>query len=359
MEKKFRFDFAASQVILNKIAYIDSFKGKWSALQREENNYLKELRRIATIQSIGSSTRIEGATLSNHEIATLIENLQINKLESRDEQEAIGYYEVLDIILETYQNIELTESNIKSLHNLLLKFSSKDQSHKGAYKQLSNKVVANYPGGAQRVIFDTTHPYLVKKEMERLISWYTEKKEPSGVILHPLLKIGGFIYELLSIHPFQDGNGRLSRLLTTLLLLQNSYDFIQYISFENQIEKTKKRYYQVLMDAQQHRNTEKEVISAWLIYFLESLEVLIKKLDEKYERFKSVGPYLNERQKIVLEYIKRTQPVKVSDVSKGLPDYSLPSIKKDLQYLFQEGVIDKLGKGRGTTYMLGKQSEEE
>ncbi|MEZ5043051.1 MAG: Fic family protein [Saprospiraceae bacterium] len=356
MEKKFHFDFITTQEIIKKVGFIDSFKGKWESIQKEENKYLKELKRLATIQSIGSSTRIEGATLTNEEVATLIENLKINKLETRDEQEAIGYYEVLEVILDEYSVIELTESNIFNLHNLLLKFSNKDSSHRGGYKLLSNKVVATYPGGEQKVIFNTTDPFLVKKEMEDLLMWYNG--ETKRGIMHPLLCIAGFVYEFLSIHPFQDGNGRLSRLLTSLLLLQNDYDFIQYISFENQIEGSKKRYYQVLMNAQQHRGTQKEIINDWVLYFLGSITELINKLEHKYERYKVIGPYLNQRQKELVTFIEQNEPLKISDISEGLKVYSIHSIKKDLQYLYQENVIDKLGRGRGTTYFLLRKDEE-
>ncbi len=357
MDNKFQFDFRTTQEIIKKIGFIDSFKGKWKTITREENIYLKELKKIATIQSIGSSTRIEGATLSNEEVATLIENLEINKLETRDEQEAIGYYEVLEVILGSYEDIELKESNIFNLHNLLLKFSGKDSSHRGKYKKLSNKVVATYPGGEQRVIFNTTDPFLVPKEMESLLVWYN--RQINEGIMHPLLCIGGFVYEFLSIHPFQDGNGRLSRLLTSLLMLQSEYDFIQYISFEHQIESTKKRYYQVLMDAQQHRGTEEETIDQWVLYFLDCLEVLIKKLEKKYETFNSIGPYLNSRQKEVVAFITKAQPVKVGDIARALEGYTIHSIRKDLQYLYQEGVIDRLGKGKGVVYFLSPSENEE
>lgn len=350
MDNKYQFDFQTTQEIIKKIGYIDSFKGKWESIQREENKYLKELKKLATIQSIGSSTRIEGATLSNEEIATLIENLEINKLETRDEQEAIGYYEVLEVVLEEFKDIPLTERNISSLHNLLLRFSGKDSSHRGKYKQLSNKVVATYPGGEQRIIFNTTDPYLVKKEMEDLLLWYNEEIDEGG--MHPLLCISGFVYEFLSIHPFQDGNGRLSRLLTTLLMLQNGYDFVQYVSFENQIEERKKKYYQVLMQAQQHRGTEKEIINDWVLFFLGSIEIMIAKLENKYQRYKAVGPYLNDRQTAIVKYLETNQPLKIGDIDKNFEDYSIHSIKKDLQYLYQENVIDKLGKGKGTTYFL-------
>ncbi|MCG8328973.1 MAG: Fic family protein [Chitinophagales bacterium] len=357
MDKKLRFDFPTTQKIINKIGFIDSFKGKWLAIEKEENRYLKELRKIATIQSIGSSTRIEGATLSNEEVETLLANIKINKLETRDEQEVFGYYDALEVILENYSEIGLNESNIFNLHNLLLKYSGKDQTHKGKYKQLSNKVVATYPGGKQRIIFNTTEPYLVKKEMDDLIVWVNENLQSNEI--HPLIIIGAFVYEFLSIHPFQDGNGRLSRLFTTLLLMQTDYPFIQYVSFENHIEKEKQRYYQVLMDAQKHRYSENEIIDKWMIFFLESLEILIQKLEEKYSRYKSKGPYLNERQRTTLDFIRKNEPVKTSDVAEFMKQESIHTIKKDMLYLHREGVIEKIGKGKATIYLIKENSLEE
>jgi len=357
MDSKLRFDFVSTQKIITKIGFIDSFKGKWLAIEKAENRYLRELRKIATIQSIGSSTRIEGATLSNQEVESLLKNLKINKLETRDEQEVFGYYDALEIILQNFEAIDLNESNIFNLHNLLLKYSGKDQTHKGRYKQLPNKVVANYPDGKQRIIFSTTEPYLVKKEMDDLISWTNNKLQSNEI--HPLITIGAFIYEFLSIHPFQDGNGRLSRLITTILLLKNDYPFIQYISFENQIEKEKQRYYQVLMDAQQYRNSEKEIIKKWMLFFLESLEVLIQKLEEKYSRYKSKGPYLNERQRVVIDFIKRNEPVKTADVAEFMENESIYTIKKDMLYLHREGAIEKVGDGKATIYILRDHPLEE
>lgn len=357
MDKKLRFDFATTQKVINKIGFIDAFKGKWLAIEKEESRYLRELRKIATIQSIGSSTRIEGATLTNEEVATLLNNLEINKLKTRDEQEVIGYYDTLGIIIENYDTIELTAANIFHLHSRLLKYSDKDQSHKGQYKQLSNKVVANYPDGQQRVIFNTTAPYLVSKEMDELLRWTHQQLGERNV--HPLIVIAAFVYEFLSIHPFQDGNGRLSRLLTTLLLLQRGYPFIQYVSFENQIEQNKQAYYQVLMAAQQHRYSEKEVIDQWMLFFLESLEAMVQKLEQKYTHYKSKGLYLNERQKQVLACIKANEPVKIGDIASIMSMVSKNTIKKDVQYLLQEGAIEKTGKGRGTVYVLSPEREEE
>lgn len=349
MNNKLEFDFQTSQKIIKQIGLIDSFKGKWLALEKEENKYLKELRRVATIESIGSSTRIEGVNLSNLEIESLIENLKISKLKSRDEQEVIGYYEVLEIIIENYQAIELKEREIFQLHHLLLKHSDKDQSHKGSYKQLSNKVIATYPAGEQKIIFNTTEPFLVKKEMESLVIWINEAFEAEEI--HPLIIIGLFVYEFLSIHPFQDGNGRLSRLLTTLLLLKIDYQFIQYISLENQIEKNKKAYYKALMDGQQKRGSKNEVINEWILFFLNSLVELTRKLEHKYGQYNAKGTYLNQRQKNIYSFITENEPIKIGDISKALKEISINTIKKDLLYLKQEGNIEQIGKGKGTFYI--------
>ncbi len=274
-------------------------------------------KKIATIESIGSSTRIEGVTLTDEEI-------------------------------------NLTENYIKQLHQNLLKYSDKDSRHRGKYKVLSNKVVAKYPGGVEKIIFNTTEIYLVEKEIESLLLWTNNQLEKKDI--HPLIVISLFVYEFLSIHPFQDGNGRLSRLLTTLLLLQNEYFFVQYVSFENIIELSKKKYYQALMSCQKHRYTDEEEISKWLLYFLGKLHELTLKLDEKYGYLKSAIGYLNKRQREIKDFIETDQPVKVSDISGKLKKYSINTIKKDLQYMRREKVIKSVGKARATVYVIAEEN---
>lgn len=346
---KLNFNFKTNQHILKLIGNIDGFKGKWNIAEKLENRYLKELKKIATIESIGSSTRIEGATLSDKEVQDLLKNIKITKLKSRDEQEVVGYYEVLELIYENYKEIPLTEGYVKQFHQLLLKYSNKDERHRGGYKHLSNKVVANYPNGKQRVIFATTEPALVAGEMVELFEWTNQQIYEEAI--HPLIIIGSFIYDFLSIHPFQDGNGRLSRLLTTLCLLQNDYLFIQYISFENYIEQNKKDYYEALMSGQKNRGTKAELIDKWLIFFLDSLHVLTQKLEQKYDVFKNKGGYLNDRQKLIKDYIEKFQPIKVSDLATKFPEIQLSTLKKDLQYLKQEQEIKMIGIGKGSIYI--------
>ena len=347
--QKLDFDFITNQKIVQLISYIDGFKGKWNIVENKENRYLKELRKIATIESIGSSTRIEGVTLTDKEVEELLKDIKITKLKSRDEQEVIGYYEVLELIYDNYSDIHLSESYIKQLHQMLLKYSNKDERHRGTYKFLSNKVVATYPTCEQRIIFATTEPALVAGEMQELVAWTNEQLEQKNI--HQLIVIGSFIYDFLSIHPFQDGSGRLSRLLTTLCLLQKDYAFIQYISFENHIEQHKKIYYEALMNGQKNRRTDRERIDLWLIFFLESLKTLTEKLEQKYDLFKSKGGYLNNRQKLIRDFIMKNQPIKVSDLSKHFYEIGLSTLKKDLQYLRDEQVLTMIGKGKGTVYI--------
>ncbi len=347
---KLNFDFKTNQKVLNLISKIDSYKGKWNTIEKKENIYLKELRKIATVESIGSSTRIEGGTLTDDEIKDLLENVKITKLKTRDEQEVIGYYDTLEIIYENYLNINLSESYIKQLHQLLLKHSDKDARHRGEYKSLPNNVVANYPRGIQKVILSTTEVHLVEKEMRDIIEWSNEQLKKSEI--HPLIIISNLIYEFLSIHPFQDGNGRLSRLLTTLQLLQNDYQFIQYVSFENLIEKSKKEYYQALMEGQKNRNKDNENISKWMLYFLNKLSELTQNLDAKYDIFKSKGGYLSEKQKMIRDYLQLNQPLKISDIAKEFNSININTIKKYLQYMKKEQIIASIGKGKGTVYII-------
>lgn len=350
MEKKLNFDFKTMQQVINRISSIDSFKGQWATVEKKENRYLKQLRHIATIESTGSSTRIEGSTLTDEEIEKLLKSVKINKLKSREEQEVVGYYETLDTILDNYENIPITENYIKQFHGMLLKHSSKDSWHRGEYKSLSNKVVAKYPGGKQAVIFNTTEPHLVKKEMEELLDW-TNKAFAKGE-LHPLIIIGTFVYEFLSIHPFHDGNGRLARLLTTLLLLKNGYLFIQYVSFENLIEERKKDYYRALMGGQKNRYKKNEKIDQWELFFLDCLSSLIRKLEKKYETYSKKGAYLNERQKEIVRVIKKKAPVKLGDILESIPKISRNTLKKDLVYLVNENIILKTGVGKSTIYIM-------
>lgn len=352
MNQKMDFESLVHQQINQLIGAVDTFKGSWKILEQTKSGYLKELRKIATIESIGSSTRIEGSTLTDEEVEKLLRSVKISKLEKRDEQEVVGYYEALEIILENYEEIPLTQSYIHQLHGVLLKHSTKDQTHKGRFKNLSNQVVANYPDGTQRTIFRTTEPHLTSSEMEGLLQWTNERLEKQD--LHPLWIVSGFVYEFLSIHPYQDGNGRLSRLMTTLLLLKLDYQFIQYVSFEHVIESRKEAYYRALMDGQKNRYKEEERIDKWIVFFMECLIELTQRLEAKYDTYSKLKIALNERQQQIVAYVKANETAKIGEIENELESYSRNTIKKDMAYLVNEGILIKAGAGRGVRYYLKK-----
>ncbi len=348
MKEKLEFTGEIFQQIMKQLSVVDRFKGNWETIELKDSKHLKELKKIATIESTGSSTRIEGATLTDEEVERLLKSLKVNKLTTREQQEVAGYYDTLQVILDNYKDLDLSERYIHQLHGILLRYSGKDQSHKRKYKVLSNQVVANYPDGTQRIIFRTTEPAMTDKEMEELLLWTNERFKKED--MHPVLIVAAFVYEFLSIHPYQDGNGRLSRLLTTLLLMRQGYGFVQYVSFEHIIEERKDDYYRALMDGQKNRYKETEKIDKWVLFFMDCLVVLIQRLEMKYQQYSKLKKDLNERQQDVLLFIKKKKKVQISEVEEAFKQHSRNTLKKDLTRLVNEGMILKTGTLKGTRY---------
>lgn len=200
----------ASHETLRLIAEIDEFKGRWEALKTLSPERLRALRHAATIESIGSSTRIEGVKLTDRQIETLLSDLRRHTFKSRDEQEVAGYAAAMDLLFQSWEELTLTENHLKQLHSVLLSFSAKDEYHRGQYKRTPNNVVAYDRDGKEiGVIFETASPFQTPVEMEQLVQWMTQASSERS--LHPLLVISVFVVRFLAIHPFQDGNGRLSR----------------------------------------------------------------------------------------------------------------------------------------------------
>lgn len=340
----YTFHLAPDWKLINKLSLIDRFGGTWAAIERREGQTLKQLKSIATVRSIGASTRIEGSKMTDDEVEALIKNLQIFKLEERDQQEVAGYFESLDLISESYRDIEISEGNLKNLHNLLMKYSEKDAWHKGRYKQVSNEVEASNPDGSKHTIFQTTGPGLATEEaMRNLVEWYKTDHEP-----HALVRAATFVYDFLSIHPFQDGNGRLSRLLATLLLLRQGYSWIEYVSFEHEIENRKSEYYRVLMNCQRHRPGED--IHDWVLFFLDCLANIQGQLMQKLET-KNFASSMSVREKKIYQFIENHPGAKSGEVAEklGMP---LPTIKRILSGMANTNLLQKHGAGAGTHYSI-------
>ena len=330
--------------LINKLSAIDRFSGEWSNIERREGIHtLKQLKSIATVQSVGASTRIEGSKLTNDEIQVLLfENLKIDTIEERDQQEVVGYFQALDTISESFTDIRVSEGDVKNLHKILMKHSEKDVWHRGEYKQHPNSVDAHYPDGRTVTIFNTTKPGQdTEDSMRALFEWYQNDKSTTAII-----KVAVFVYEFLSIHPFQDGNGRLSRLLGTLLLLKKGYPWIQFVSFEHEIENRKTDYYKVLMDCQQNRPGEN--VDTWLDFFLSCLSSIQDKLMQKLETQQSQNA-LNPREKKIVQFIEAYPGVKSGEIASKL-NIPLPSVKRILSEMIAERIISKNGTGTGTNY---------
>lgn len=266
--------------ILGMISRIDEFKGSWRALGTLAPERLKALRHVATIESIGSSTRIEGSKLTNSQVEALLAKLEIQSFETRDEQEVAGYANVMELLFSSWESIPFNENHITQLHRDLLAHSTKDERHRGKYKTHSNTVAAFDAEGKQvAVVFETATPFDTPRLMQELVEWVRYMRSTES--LHPLLIVAVFVVVFLEIHPFQDGNGRLSRVLTTLLLLQAGYAYVPYSSLESVIEQNKQAYYVALRQTQGTIRTEEPNWQSWITFFLSSLCSQIKNLEEK------------------------------------------------------------------------------
>ncbi len=336
--------------ILSLIARIDEFKGAWRALGTLAPDRLAALRRVATIESIGSSTRIEGSKLSDREVEHLLSNLEINSFATRDEQEVAGYAEVMDQVFSSWQNIPFTENHIKQLHQILLRYSEKDTRHRGNYKTHSNSVAAFDENGTQiGIVFQTATPFDAPRLMTEMVAWVNQERETGQ--LHSLLIIAICIVVFLEIHPFQDGNGRLSRVLTTLLLLQAGYAHVPYSSLESVIEQSKEAYYLALRQTQGTIRTESPNWQPWLVFFLRSLTEQVARLEKKVEREKIVMAALQELSLQIVEFAREHGRVTIGKVIK-LTGASRNTLKQHFRALVERGTLNQHGSGRGVWYDL-------
>ena len=336
--------------ILSLIARIDEFKGAWRALGTLAPDRLSALRKVATIESIGSSTRIEGSKLTDREVEKLLSHLAIQSFETRDEQEVAGYAELMDLVFNSWRDIPFNENHIKQLHQNLLRHSAKDARHRGQYKTNSNSVAAFDENGVQiGIVFETASPFDTPRLMVELLTWV--KNERNKAALHPLLIIAIFVVVFLEIHPFQDGNGRLSRVLTTLLLIQAGYAYVPYSSLESVIELNKEAYYLALRQTQGSIRTDAPNWHPWLVFFLRSLAEQVRRLEKKVERERFVLATLPELSLQIVEFAREHGRVTIGDAIK-LTGISRNTLKQHFRNLVERGHLNLQGSGRGVWYEI-------
>lgn len=337
--------------ILSLVASIDEFKGAWRALGTMAPERLRALRRVATIESIGSSTRIEGSQLTDSQVAALLAQLEIRSFESRDEQEVAGYAQVMELLFSSWEHIPFNENHIQQLHRDLLAHSTKDQRHRGNYKTTSNSVAAFDESGRQvATIFETASPFDTPRLTRELLEWVRHAREHQT--LHPLLIIAVFVVVFLEIHPFQDGNGRLSRVLTTLLLLQAGYAYVPYSSLESIIEQNKQGYYMALRQTQGSIRTDAPNWQPWIVFFLNSLASQVKRLEEKIsneEKLLSQMPVLSVQ---LIDLARKQGRVTVAQAVE-LTHANRNTVRAHLKRLVDAGHLKQHGSaGRGVWYGL-------
>lgn len=336
--------------VLALISQIDEFKGAWRALGTLAPDRLLALRRVATIESIGSSTRIEGSRLSDRDVEALLGRLEIKSFATRDEQEVAGYAEVMELVFGSWEHIPVSENHIKQLHRDLLVYSEKDAWHRGNFKTTRNDVVAFDEAGNQvGVVFETATPFDTPRLMTELVDWYRLASGPGE--MHPLLAIAVFVVVFLEIHPFQDGNGRLSRVLTTLLLLRAGYAYVPYSSLESIVEQNKQGYYLALRQTQGTIRRDSPNWQPWALFFLRSMASQVKRLEEKVERERLILAAMPELSVKLLEIARQRGRVTVAEATL-VTGANRNTVKAHLQKLVNGGRLTQQGAGRGVWYQL-------
>ena len=343
-------DIKITPEMLTKIADIDHFNGIWQGglcnISREQ---LKVMKRIATIESVGSSNRIEGNKMSDAEIEKLFSAIDKKSFKSRDEEEVAGYADLINTIFDNYQDIPLSENYIKQLHQILLRYSSKDERHRGEYKKDSNRVAAFDADGHEiGSIFETATPFDTPRLMRELVEWANDNFKDR--YFHPIIVIGVFIVHFLAIHPFTDGNGRMSRALTAMLMLQQGYSYMPYASMESIVEASKEGYYRALRGTQKSIWTDQVDYEPWLSFFVTSLQKQKKVLEEKIKQVqKQESEKLSTTAKKILELYAEQPEWTVADIAKIL-DKNIETIKKSVQSLLRKGYLVKHGTTKAVFY---------
>jgi len=333
--------------LLKIISEIDEFNGGWKVQHNLNPEYLTQLRHVATIESIGSSTRIEGSKLTDSEIESLLGKVSSQSFAHRDEQEVVGYAEVMEIVFENFEHISITENYIKQLHISLLRHSNKDERHRGEYKKHANSVEAfDESGKSSGVIFETSSAFDTPKQMQDLVYWARESLEDQSY--HPLIVIAVFNVVFLAIHPFQDGNGRLSRVLISLLMLKAGYGYIPYSSLESIVEKNKDAYYLALQRTQKTLNSTTD----WLPWLNFSLRSLKRQKDHLKTKTDSLEKYsqLPKESVLIMQYLDTHGRITISEAYGFITNVSKPTVKNRIADLTKAGFIERHGKGRATWY---------
>lgn len=328
--------------VLSLIAAIYKYAGKQELYLKQRPDELEKLVEIAKIQSTESSNAIEGIVTTNTRIKQLVEESTTPK--NRDEEEIAGYRDVLNIIHESFDAIPITKNYILQLHKIL--YSHMNNPIAGQTKTVQNYISATYPDGHTEVFFTPMAPFETPEALEKICEEYN--RVIGNLEVEPLIAIPVFIHDFLCIHPFNDGNGRMSRLLTTLLLYRSGFYVGKYISLEAKIAKNKDLYYEALGKAQNGWHEGEEDVVPFIKYLLGTILAAYKDFED---RFEIIGEKLP-----ALEMVRKATKNKIGKFSKQdirelCPSLSISSIEGSLRTLVKEGELMRGGSGKATYYL--------
>ena len=328
--------------IVNMLSALHEFRGKQELYIEAESDVLTALLDIAKIQSTKASNKIEGIYTSDERLEALV--MEKAEPRNRSEEEIAGYREVLATVHDSYEYIPIRPNNILQLHRDLYSFSSSDTG--GRFKNTDNVIAESDKDGQQRVRFMPVPAFQTSEAMENLCNEFNNAIERAEY--DPLLLIPMFILDFLCIHPFNDGNGRMSRLLTLLLLYRSGYIVGKYVSMEMLIEKTKETYYEALQNSSIEWHNGQSDYASFVRYYL---GVVLKGYNEFQERIGHLRyRKLSKADRVKSVFEKRLGVVKKSDIATLCPDISETTIERTLKELLEAGFIEKVGKGRATGY---------
>ncbi len=328
--------------VLGLVASIYKYQGKQELYLKQKPEELNKLIEVAKIQSTEASNEIEGIVTTSVRLKQLVEEKTSPR--NRNEQEIAGYRDVLNIIHDSFDAIPISKNYILQMHKIM--FSHMNNPIAGQTKNVQNYISATYPDGHTEVLFTPLSPFETPEALDKICNEYN--KVIGNLELEPLIAIPIFIHDFLCIHPFNDGNGRMSRLLTTLLLYRRGFYVGKYISLEALIAKNKSAYYDTLRQAGIYWNEENEDILPFLKYILGTILAAYKEFEDRFSIIEEKLPAVELVRKAILHKLGRFTK---QDIIELCPSLSLSSIEGALRKLIAEGEIEREGVGRATKYI--------
>ena len=330
--------------IVNKLNKIYEIRGQTVSYQAEATEVLERLTEVAKIQSTDASNRIEGIYTTDSRLKKIVES----KVEphNRSEAEISGYRDVLKLIHENYTYMPVSKNTILAMHKQLFEYTG--DSWGGQFKDTNNQIITKYADGSEEIRFTPSAALITPELVEQLCTAYDQAVERSD--FSPLILAGAFIFDFVSIHPFKDGNGRMSRLLMLLTLYKTGFDVGKYISLEKIIEETKPSYYETLKQSSAGWNDNQNDYEPFLDYFL---GVIVKAYRLFEERLGIVGHQSLSASKLVIKILRQElRPLSMSELSEKIPQFSKITIQRTVRKLRDEQRIEMIGKGKNTKYIL-------